>query len=161
MKSDINNMPDHSRVWIYQSTRPFSDSEKTLISAQLDEFTKQWAAHGQQLTATYSIELDQFIVLAVDESHHQASGCSIDSSVRVIQVIEQQTGLTLLDRSKVAFLNGGKIGVEPFNAMKQAVENGVITEDTIVFNNAIQNAGEWKTSWKQPAAQSWLKRFFV
>ncbi|MEQ9303133.1 MAG: hypothetical protein RJQ14_04390, partial [Marinoscillum sp.] len=105
MKSDINNMPDHSRVWIYQSTRPFSDSEKTLISAQLDEFTKQWAAHGQQLTATYSIELDQFIVLAVDESHHQASGCSIDSSVRVIQVIEQQTGLTLLDRSKVAFLN--------------------------------------------------------
>lgn len=159
--SNIENMPDHARIWVYQSVRPFTESEKQLISDQLGHFTGQWVAHGQQLAATFSIELEQFIVLAVDESQHQASGCSIDASVHVIQHIEQQTGLTLLDRSKVAFLKNGRVDVQPFNGMKQAVVDGQIEKETIIFNNTIQNAGEWKKSWRQPASESWLKRFFV
>ncbi|MEQ8469543.1 MAG: hypothetical protein RIC35_00070 [Marinoscillum sp.] len=159
--STINKMPDHARIWVYQSTRVFTPEEEAFISEQLTHFTNQWAAHGQQLAATFSIELDQFIVLAVDESMHQASGCSIDASVHVIKHIEQHTGLTLLDRSKVAYMDGEQVGVQPFNAMKKAIAEGIIKKDTIIFNNAIQNTGEWKSNWKQAASESWLKRFFV
>lgn len=156
----IENMPDHSRIWIYQSNRSFTESEKTFIEKQLVVFTAQWAAHGKQLTATYSILHNQFIVLAVDESFHQASGCSIDSSVAVIRHLEQETGLSLLDRSQVAFLSDEEVQVKPFNQLKAAVENGEINQETPVFNNAIQNAGEWKTSWLQPASATWLSRYF-
>lgn len=159
--SKINQMPDHARIWVYQSSRPFSENEKGFISDQLTNFTGQWAAHGQQLAATFGIELDQFIVLAVDESMHQASGCSIDSSVRVIQHIEQHTGLSLLDRTQVAFIDHDQVSIRPFNALKQAVIEGIIKPETVIFNNAVQNVGEWKNNWKQPASESWLKRFFV
>jgi len=159
--SIINEMPDHSRIWVYQGNRTFSDQEKEFITSQLEQFTGQWAAHGRQLTATFSIEKDQFIVLAVDESQHQASGCSIDASVHVIQHIEQQTGLTLLDRSAVAYLTDDQVNVKPFTQIKQAVVDGEIKQDTIIFNNAVQNAAEWKQSWKQHAVDSWLKRYFA
>lgn len=159
--SSINDMPDHARIWVYQGNRPFSDQEKEVISTQLKQFTDQWAAHGRQLAATFSIEKDQFIVLAVDESQHQASGCSIDASVHVIQHIEQQTGLTLLDRSAVAYMVGDVVNVRPFTQIKQAVVDGEIKQDTVIFNNAVQNAAEWKQSWKQQAADSWLKRYFA
>ncbi len=159
--SSINDMPDHARIWVYQGNRPFSDQEKEVISTQLKQFTDQWAAHGRQLAATFSIEKDQFIVLAVDESQHQASGCSIDASVHVIQHIEQQTALTLLDRSAVAYMVDDEVNVRPFTQIKQAVVDGEIKQDTVIFNNAVQNAAEWKQSWKQQAADSWLKRYFA
>lgn len=156
----IQEMPDHAKIWVYQSNRAFSPEERSFIEDQLTAFTSQWAAHGKQLLATYGIEKNQFIVLAVDESQHQASGCSIDSSVAVIRHIEQQTGLSLLDRSQVAFLENDLVKIKPFNQLKAAVANGEIRKDTEVFNNAIQNAGEWKASWIQPAVETWLSRYF-
>lgn len=159
--SIIHEMPDHARIWVYQSKRTFTEQEKAFISEQLKQFTDQWAAHGRQLAATFSIERDQFIVLAVDESQHQASGCSIDASVHVIQHIEQQTGLSLLDKSDVAYMVGNEVNVRPFTQIKQAVADGEITADTVIFNNAIQNAGDWKQQWQQVASDSWLKRYFV
>ncbi len=160
MITSIVEMPDQAKVWVYQANRPFSDSERILIEKNLEAFCGQWAAHGKQLTSTYSIEKNQFIILAVDESGHQASGCSIDSSVHFIQQIEQATGLSLLDKSQVAFETEEGIIIKPFNKLKEAVTTGEIKPDTIVFNNAIQNAAEWKSSWAIPANQSWLKRFF-
>ena len=159
--SIINEMPDHSRIWVYQANRTFSPEEKQFISAQLRQFTDQWAAHGRQLAANFSIEKDQFIVLAVDETQHAASGCSIDASVHIIQHIEQETGLSLLDRTAVAFMNGETVNIRPFNQIKQAVVDGEIKEDTIIFNNTVQNAGDWKAQWQQPATESWVKRFFA
>ncbi len=159
--STIHDMPDHSRLWVYQANRVFTAEEKQFISTQLQGFTDQWAAHGQRLAAVYSIEKEQFIILAVDESRHAASGCSIDASVHVIQRIEQETGLTLLDRSAVAFMANELVTVKPFSQIKQAVASGEIKEDTIIFNNAVQTAGDWKVLWLQPAAESWLKRYFA
>lgn len=156
----IKEMPDDARIWVYQSVKPFAQEERDFIDQQLTAFTGQWAAHGQQLQATYSIERNQFVVLAVDESHHQASGCSIDASVAVIKHIEQETGLNLLDRSQVAFLDQDLVKIKPFNQLKEAVQKGEIQKDTCVFNNSIQNAGEWKSSWIQPAASTWLSRYF-
>lgn len=153
-------MPDHARIWIYQADRPLTPQEQSLIARLFEDFTGQWAAHGQKLQAAFSIERDQFLVLAVDESHHQASGCSIDASVEVVRQIERQTGLSLLDRSKVAFLKHEEVKIKPFNQIKQAVEQGEITPETVVFNNAVQNALEWKTGWALPAGNTWLGRYF-
>jgi len=159
--SAIKEMPDHARIWVYQANRPFSDDERSFIERNFEAFVGQWKAHGKQLQATFSIEKNQFIVLAVDETMHQASGCSIDASVHVVKQIEQATGLSLLDRSQVAFENGEGVKIKAFNQIKEAVANGEITHSTVVYNNAVQNAGEWKHGWAIPAEQSWLKRYFA
>ncbi|MFY0607902.1 MAG: hypothetical protein JXR10_14380 [Cyclobacteriaceae bacterium] len=156
----ITQMPDHARLWVYQSNRTFSESEKAIISNYLTSFVGQWAAHGNQLAAAFSIEHGQFIVLAVDETIHQASGCSIDASVGIIRNIENEFGVTLLDRSQVAFQLGQEILLIPFNQVKAAIAEGKISSDTITFNNAVSTAEEWKNQWQQKASDSWLKRHF-
>lgn len=159
--TSITTMPDHARVWVYQANRPFKEEERIFIEKNFEAFTAQWAAHGTKLQATFSIEKNQFIILAVDETMHQASGCSIDSSVHLVKQIEEATGLSLLDKSQVAFETNHEVKIKAFNQLKEAVSSGEIKPSTIVFNNAVQNAGEWKTNWAIPASQSWLKRYFA
>lgn len=159
--TEVAAMPDHARIWIYQSTKPFSTEERAFIERNFDVFVSQWAAHGQKLQATYSIEKNQFIILAVDESYHGASGCSIDSSVAVVRGIEQATGLSLLDRTQVAYFKDGEVKLRAFNKIKEAVQTGEIAKETLVFNNSVQNAGDWKDKWTQPAGESWLSRYFA
>jgi len=156
----IAQMPDQARLWVYQSSRSFTDQEKDSISTYLESFVKQWAAHGQELSATFSIEYDQFIILAVDEEMAGASGCSIDASVGAIRNIEQQFNVSLLDRTQVAFKQSDVIHTIGFNQVKQAIVAGKIASSTIIFNNSVSSAQEWKSNWEIPAEESWLKRHF-
>ena len=158
--SDFDKLPDASSLWVYQSSRPFTSHEKTVIEAGLKQFLSQWAAHGQALLASYKIEYDQFIIIAVDESQVGASGCSIDASVGFMREIEKEFQLNLLDRSQVAVLNEGSIQTFPFNQIKQAIVSASIEPNTVVFNNSTASVGEWKSSWKQKAVDSWMGRFF-
>ena len=49
----IEQMPDHSRVWVYQANRPFSASETQAIENYLTPALTQWAAHGAGLNASF------------------------------------------------------------------------------------------------------------
>lgn len=157
---DLSDLPDNARLWVYQSTRAFTSEEKIRIDLLTTQFTSQWQAHGQPLKSAFRIFYDQFLVIAVDESQALATGCSIDSSVNLIRSIEREFGLSLLDRTQVAMLSGERIRLLPFNGIKKEVEAGNILADTILFNNAVSNLKDWKENWRQPAGQSWAKRFF-
>lgn len=160
MESTLEHMPENARLWIYQADRPFTVDEEQKIKNLAETFVGQWAAHGQKLKAAVSIEHHQFIILAVDESFNQASGCSIDASVGLIQQIQDQFQINLLDRTKVAFLMDGKVMLVPIGSLKEAVKTGKIGAHTTVFNNLLNNAGELKTNWLLPAKDTWLSRYF-
>ncbi|MEP0365415.1 MAG: hypothetical protein ABJN36_08035 [Cyclobacteriaceae bacterium] len=158
--SAIDTMPANARLWVYQSNRRFLPEEKIQIGVYLENFLKQWAAHGAELKSAYTLEYDQFIVIAVDESFNAASGCSIDASVGVIRTIEQEFDVSLLDRTNVAVLHEGEIATYPFNQIKQHVADGKILPDDTVFNNTVQTFGDWQANWQQKAKESWVSRFF-
>ena len=84
------NLPLDSKIWIFQSQRNFSAEEIVEIEQILDNFMKEWNAHGASLTSAYAIPYDRFIVIAVDENKAQASGCSIDSMTRIIKTLEEK-----------------------------------------------------------------------
>ena len=86
----FTDLPDQARVWIYQASRPFSKEEKADITQEIQAFLKQWAAHGSDLVTSYEIPYDQFIVIGLNEEVQGATGCSIDSSVRFIQILESK-----------------------------------------------------------------------
>src|SRR5688572_4607456 len=101
---EFDSLQDSSRVWVYQSVRKLTEPEERAISEALESFTQEWAAHGQPLKSSFKIMYHQFIILAADESYNQASGCSIDDSVRVIKNIDQHFSLDLFNRTIVGFL---------------------------------------------------------
>jgi hypothetical protein len=154
----FDSLEDSARVWIYQAGRKLSESEKSTISEMLSAFTHQWVAHGNPLRTSFAIFHDQFIVLAADEEFEMASGCSIDGAVRTIQQINNQFGLSLFDRTKVAFLKDEIVVVDKSDLVK-SLELGIWKHDTATFNNVLGTKGDLSKQWIVPASQTWLKRY--
>src|SRR5690554_6973471 len=102
----FEEMPKSSRIWIYQSDRKLSDEETVEVERDVKEFVENWVAHSTPLKASYQIKYNRFIILAVDQEYHPASGCSVDSSVRIIQDLEKRFGIDLLDKMNVTFKTG-------------------------------------------------------
>ena len=109
MLIDFNALPDKARIWIYQSNRPFNETEKTEISAQLSQFLSQWTAHGSDLQAGFTIKYNRFIIIGLDQDSSYATGCSIDASVHFIQQLEQAYQVDLLDKMNVTYKQGEHI----------------------------------------------------
>ena len=158
-KSPIFQLADHSRVWIYQSNRPFSEREQIVLTSQINAFVQNWAAHGRDLLASGVVLLDQFIVLAVDERQAGASGCSIDKSVNFMKELADQYDVSLFDRMIFTFLQDNKVQTATSSNFKRLFTEGSISKDTFVFDNLVNNVGDLKTAWLKPLALSWHKRF--
>lgn len=156
----FEEMPDHSRIWIYQSNRKFSDEEVQVIEQKLQEFTDQWVAHATPLQTSFTIKYNRFVILVVDQEVHAASGCSIDASVRVIQELEKQFAVDLMDKMNVTFRTGEFIAYKDLADFKKMAKSKAVSAETIVFNNLVNDLGEFKDFWEVPAAESWHSRFF-
>jgi hypothetical protein len=153
-------LPENSRVWIYQSNRALNTAENEKILQQLNTFTQAWTAHNQQLKAAALVKYNRFIILIVDESQAGATGCSIDKSVHMMKQLEQQYQINLFDRFNLAYRNAAGITSVPRNEFEELIKTGEITEDTIVFNNMVQNVAELQTKWEVPLKNSWHIKLF-
>ena len=111
MFTQYKNLPQNSRVWIYQSDREFTAKEIEFISVRAEDFINQWTRHGDDLKGSFTFKYNQFLVLAVDESFNTVSGCSIDSSVRFIQALEKELQLELMNKMNVTFKDNEHINL--------------------------------------------------
>jgi phage-related protein len=150
-----------SRVWVYQTDRAFSNDEVNAIQQQLDEFSGQWKAHGRQLNAKAQVLYNFFIVFIVDEASAGVTGCSIDSSVRIIKEIEQAYHVDLFNRFNIAYKLGDKVIVVNKEDFETLVNIKAVGPGTIVFNNMVQSLQEFETKWEVPFEQSWHSKVFA
>lgn len=153
-----NNIPDTSRVWIYQSTRPFTAGEAIEINESISNFVQQWTSHKAGVRGDGQLIYTRFVVLMADENFEKPSGCSIDSSVRFIKELEQRYNTSFFDRWNIAYVKDGEVLSCSKEELPTLLENGILTDDTIVFNNLVQTKAEMLTKWQVPYKDSWLKR---
>lgn len=156
----FENLPEESKIWIYQSNRKFSEEEFAQIEKDLQVFVENWAAHGTSLEASFQLKYNRFIILAVNQEVQTATGCSIDSSVAFIQSLEKKYDVDLLDKMNVTFKLGEHVAHKPLIDFKKMAKDKAVTGNTIVFNNLVNNIAEYNESWEVPAADSWHSRFF-
>ncbi|MBT9189010.1 MULTISPECIES: ABC transporter ATPase [Zobellia] len=159
MLVEFNTLPNASRIWIYQGSRSFTETELEEIQKELDAFITEWTAHGSQLKAGYEIKYRRFIVLALDQSATAASGCSIDASVHFIQHLEKKYNVELLDKMNVSYKQGEHIAYKPLVDFKKMAKQKAVSKNTIVFNNLVTNKEEYQEHWEVPASESWHSRF--
>lgn len=155
------NFSPQSKVWIYQSSRQFTEAEVRDIQQQLDEFTAQWTAHGHQLKAKAEIPYGFFIVLIVDQDTASSTGCSIDASVREIKKIEQTYGVDLFNRFNMAYKLDEKVHVVSKEDFETLITIKNITADTTVFNNLVATLEEYQQKWEVKIADSWHNMIFA
>lgn len=152
-------LPGHSRVWIYQASRFFTDAEVSQIQNKIDAFSESWHAHGAPLSAQIKILHNLFIVITVDEMVAKASGCSIDKSVRLIKELENELNIALTGRTTVAYYDAQQnIQLMHFNELKEKLQTGNIDGNLQMFNNLVATLDDMRNDWVVSIKDSWLNR---
>jgi hypothetical protein len=149
--------PD-SRVWVYQSSRLFMLSEALHVEDLLNNFIANWNSHGAPVKGYGNLFFGQFIVLMADERATGVSGCSTDSSVRLIKQIEELFKVNMFDRQMLAFMVKDKVQMLPLAQLQYAIDNNFIAADTLYFNNLVQTKEELENKWLIPIKDSWLAK---
>jgi len=147
-----------SKVWVYQSSRVFTIGEALQIEEMINQFAQSWLSHGVPVKGGAYLFFGQFVVLMADETATGVSGCSTDSSVRLIKDIEKMFGVNMFDRLELAFIVKDEVQILPMPQLKYAVEQGFITADTLFFNNVVLTKEDLENNWIIPAKDSWLAK---
>jgi len=153
-----DNLPDNTRVWIYQSNRALTNDEVEAVQGSLNDFTTQWVSHNRQLRAYGDVLYQHFIVLMVDESNAGASGCSIDSSVHYVQDLQRQLGVDFFDRMVFAWKENEEVKIAQRDEFARLYKEGKINDDTLVFDNLVNTKSDFESQWVKPLKSSWHTR---
>lgn len=156
---DFDELSLQSRVWVFQSNRVLAAEEQNSIDHHLNSFVEQWSTHGAQMHASHVILHNCFVVVAADEQKQAASGCSIDSFTALFKKLGEQHNLSFFDRFSVAHKLNGEVVISALNDFKKLIKEGVVTENTIVFNNLITTKEDLLNKWEIPLKESWQKRY--
>lgn len=153
-----NSFHPDSRVWIYQSSRLFGLNEALQIEDMLKQFIQGWHSHGTPVKGEAHLFFGQFIVILADETATGVSGCSTDSSFRLIKQIEKTFGVNMFERTSLAFIVKDKVQLLPIGQLQYAIDNGFISADTLFFNNVVLTKEELESNWIISAKDSWLTK---
>ena len=153
----FNELPDESRIWVYQAERELTLEEQQLVLQVSRTFIDQWATHGQPLIGSCQVKDRYFIIIAVDD-RQLPSGCSIDASVGLIRDLGNKLGVDLFGRTNVPLWVDNKVVTSPLAELKQLMKSGNISQDTLLINTLVEQKGSL-SDWKVPLRESWLKRY--
>lgn len=150
-----------TKVWIYQSDKPFATADIPAIRATIQEFTQNWVSHSNDLKAFGDVYHDRFIVLMVDEESSHASGCSIDASVRFIQQLGKKYGMDMFDRMNFTYQTEDGIKSAHREEFIELYKMGLITDETVVFNNLVATKEAFEKKWQISLGESWHKQLIA
>lgn len=157
--SSLDRLPSQSRVWIYGAERELSDIEVSTIRKELQAFVSNWVSHRKDLNAGADVLHDRFLVIAVDETQAEASGCSIDGSVHFLQDLGANLGIDFFNRMIFSYRDAsGTIHTVPRDEFKVRYKSGQLENDTIVFDPLVKELGELRQIFERPLEDSWHSR---
>ncbi len=161
MLVSFESLPKNSRIWIFPSSEEIDFRKKIKIRERLVKFISDWTSHNKNIQAGFELPYNRFIVIALNQNLHNASGCSIDALMNLIQIFEKEFNMILLDRMNVLYRDKKKkIEYSTLKDFIKMVKSKSINSKTIVFNNLVINKEEYMKSWEVPAFNSWHSRYF-
>ncbi len=133
---NISDLSPNSKLWLYQSSRALNATEIQWLNEQLKSFASDWVSHGADLMAVAEVLNPYFIAFAVDLSRANASGCSIDKSVKLVKDLGKELNIDFFNRLKIWSQNDhGEVSLIPFKSISAFPEN-------YIFNPLIDKLGD-------------------
>ena len=123
------------------------DERSAQMETTFNEFVNSWNSHGTPVKGYANLFFGRFIIFMADETATGVSGCSTDSSVRLVKAIESKYKVDLFDRQSLAFIVKDKIELIPLSQFNYAVENNFISENTAYFNNTVLTKRQLIKNW--------------
>jgi hypothetical protein len=155
-KTFLPEFPSSSRVWIYQSSRVLDDVEAKHLEDEARQFAAQWAAHGKALDATARIVFNRFLLLVVNDTVENPSGCSIDSSIHFVQEMQAKYNTDFFDRLMLTLYHEGHFSAMPLSRVKASIGDHSMPGEAMLFDNSLTTLGDLRKCWVVPVYDSWV-----
>jgi hypothetical protein len=155
----LNELSLKSRAWAYPINRLLTEEEVTIANIAIESFVTQWTSHSRDLKAHGAVYFDAFVVLMVDEKLADASGCSIDKSVRFLEDLERRLNISVFDRQVATYMSSDGVKMLKINTLSQAMADGLITDQTPFFDPLISTKDDFENHFLKRLSDSWLMRF--
>jgi hypothetical protein len=153
------SLSPYSRVWVYASDRPFAEADVPAIRHKLQAFAQQWVSHNRQLRADADVLHNRFVVLLVDESQADASGCSIDKSVAFLKSLQGEYGVDLFNRMIFSYQDAqGAVHSVDRDTFSRLYATEQINDDTLVFDPLVTTKADLDGVFLKKLSQSWHRR---
>jgi hypothetical protein len=160
--SPFKELPDDARLWIYAFDRALTADEATLVRDRLTAFMDEWHSHKKDVTGTFTILEDRFVILS-GASRDGISGCSIDSSVANFKHFRDEHGLDGLNRNLVFWRDSeGVVRSAERAAFREEVASGRLSAETSVFDTTAATLGDLREGrFERPMRESWHAKVFL
>jgi hypothetical protein len=146
------------KIWIYVLSAELSSEKLPEFLANCKTFVDSWTAHNQKLNASFELYKNRLLIMKVDESAYNASGCSIDKLVRFVQLQEKEFNIELLNRFLMAMEVNYNLMIVHSSKIKELLSQQIINEHTPVFDTAVTSS-ELLKDWKKPLKNTWLCKY--
>ena len=154
---------DNDTVFVFQSINQISSQNISYIKNRLNnDFFHRWFSHNDKIEGECILLYKHFLIVSACCNH--ISGCSIDSLVHEIKLLESELSITFFNRKKIAFtIVDTKIFFSElknpeiqFLDYKDCVDylSDRSDQNIVVFNNSIMSSHE---TWIMPI-NTWLKQ---
>jgi hypothetical protein len=149
-------LPDNARIWVFGSDAPLTGAVADSLLAEVDSYLDQWKAHGFPLRAAREWRENRFLVIGIDPTVEQASGCSIDGLFRALQGMQKTIGAQIVGGGRV-FYRGpdGATQAVPRADFEELISSGKIAASTPVFDTSVTRLDDWRARFEKPLSESW------
>jgi hypothetical protein len=155
MWMEFDQLPDHSRIWIFQASRALTSSESHRTLDAVNAYLEHWKAHGKPLSAGCKLVESRFLIVGADEQKAGASGCSIDALTRVIVGLNQELDIDFMQRNPVVLSDGERMIELPFQEVKSMLNTDKAAKFKL-FDITLSSKGDLKNGIALPIKDSWV-----
>jgi len=138
----FDGFSDESRVWLYTANRAITPTEAHFVQENLEHFASSWKAHSTPLKAKACLLDEYTIAFVVDQTTANASGCSVDSSVRFVKELGKELNIDFFNRLNVVVEDAN--GNRTLHAYRKLKE---LTQSTY-YNPLVDTLKDLKISWR-------------
>ena len=152
----FESLPPSARIWVFGSDVPVTGAPADTLLSEVDQYLATWKAHGFPLKAARDWRDNRFLIIGIDPTAEQASGCSIDGLFRQLQQVQRSIGAQLVGGGRVYYRDATgatqSTTRDDFRALK---EKGTVGPRTPVFDTSLTRLDDWQSKFERPLAESW------
>tara|TARA_B100002052_G_C15732009_1_gene529116 strand:+ start:134 stop:607 length:474 start_codon:yes stop_codon:yes gene_type:complete len=151
----FDKIDENAKCWIYilEKNINFESDEINLILKSLCE---KWKSHNNEVVSSFQIYRDRYIILFAEEG---ISGCSIDSSNRLLRYELDRLNINVMPNSKIGIFIENKIKLEDRSSIINLIQANKLKPKDKMINTTVTNKKEYNKNWILEINKSWLTNF--
>ena len=152
MEVDYNLLTDEAKVFVYPSSRKFYPQELDGLLQEIQGFLSE---NFKDYNFHFKILNNRFLVFFI-EGDKTIPIQLLDKLADFILSLEQKYKVTLIDKINICFKQGDFIQYQDMKKFRTLLKNRSISENTVIFNNLVQNKYDFENNFETPLSESWL-----